>query len=101
MRCINGKAGLILNFLGEDKLLKIDLAYLLFKIRFVQAAKHYGGCNCHFLSSHPPPFQVTHVEPWEKGSRKTAGQTGMCGGVSRSTCLLKFFCLVNKFCKCS
>uniref|UniRef100_A0A8C8FNR6 Pre-mRNA-splicing factor 38B n=1 Tax=Oncorhynchus tshawytscha TaxID=74940 RepID=A0A8C8FNR6_ONCTS len=26
-------------------------------------------------------FKVTHVEPWEKGSRKTAGQTGMCGGV--------------------
>ncbi|EPY84665.1 hypothetical protein CB1_000459011 [Camelus ferus] len=25
-------------------------------------------------------FKVTHVEPWEKGSRKTAGQTGMCGG---------------------
>ncbi|KAJ8011604.1 hypothetical protein DPEC_G00059980 [Dallia pectoralis] len=26
-------------------------------------------------------FKVTHIEPWEKGSRKTAGQTGMCGGV--------------------
>ncbi|KAM6948467.1 pre-mRNA-splicing factor 38B isoform 1-T1 [Aplochiton taeniatus] len=26
-------------------------------------------------------FKVNHVEPWEKGSRKTAGQTGMCGGV--------------------
>jgi len=25
--------------------------------------------------------QVNHLEPWEKGSRKTAGQTGMCGGV--------------------
>jgi hypothetical protein len=24
---------------------------------------------------------VDHLEPWEKGSRKTAGQTGMCGGV--------------------
>ena len=29
-------------------------------------------------------FQVSHLEPWEKGSRKTAGQTGMCGGVSTS-----------------
>lgn len=38
-------------------------------------------------------FQVTHVEPWEKGSRKTAGQTGMCGGVSRSTCIFQFFCV--------
>eukprot|EP00069_Balaena_mysticetus_P011998 bmy_07367T0 len=26
-------------------------------------------------------FKVTHAEPWAKGSRKTAGQTGMCGGV--------------------
>lgn len=26
--------------------------------------------------------QVNHLEPWEKGSRKVAGQTGMCGGVS-------------------
>ncbi|KAK5859884.1 hypothetical protein PBY51_021403 [Eleginops maclovinus] len=26
-------------------------------------------------------FKVNHAEPWEKGSRKTAGQTGMCGGV--------------------
>jgi len=26
-------------------------------------------------------YNVTHLEPWEKGSRKTTGQTGMCGGV--------------------
>ncbi|ELT91290.1 hypothetical protein CAPTEDRAFT_220262 [Capitella teleta] len=26
-------------------------------------------------------YKVNHLEPWEKGSRKTAGQTGMCGGV--------------------
>ncbi|XP_057315182.1 pre-mRNA-splicing factor 38B-like isoform X2 [Hydractinia symbiolongicarpus] len=25
--------------------------------------------------------QVAHLEPWEKGSRKTHGQVGMCGGV--------------------
>lgn len=25
--------------------------------------------------------QVAHLEPWEKGSRKLSGQTGMCGGV--------------------
>ncbi|KAI8429356.1 hypothetical protein MSG28_000006, partial [Choristoneura fumiferana] len=25
-------------------------------------------------------YQVKHLEPWERGSRKTAGQTGMCGG---------------------
>jgi len=27
-------------------------------------------------------YQVKHMEPWERGSRKTSGQTGMCGGVS-------------------
>jgi len=26
-------------------------------------------------------YQVKHLEPWEKGSRKTSGLTGMCGGV--------------------
>merc|ERR1712156_1285889 len=26
-------------------------------------------------------YKVAHLEPWEKGSRKTSGQTGMCGGV--------------------
>jgi len=25
--------------------------------------------------------KVFHLEPWERGTRKTAGQTGMCGGV--------------------
>ena len=26
-------------------------------------------------------YKVDHMEPWERGSRKTSGQTGMCGGV--------------------
>jgi len=48
-------------------------------------------------------YKVDHLEPWERGSRKTAGQTGMCGGVrgvgaggivSSSFCLLfKLFTL--------
>ena len=29
-------------------------------------------------------LKVDHLEPWEKGSRKTAGQVGMCGGVSNA-----------------
>ena len=33
-------------------------------------------------------FQVSHLEPWEKGSRKTAGQTGMCGGVGNNSAIL-------------
>jgi pre-mRNA-splicing factor 38B len=26
-------------------------------------------------------YRVNHLEPWEKGSRRTRGLTGMCGGV--------------------
>lgn len=29
--------------------------------------------------------QVSHLEPWEKNSRKTAGQIGMCAGVGAIT----------------
>lgn len=36
-------------------------------------------------------YQVKHLEPWEKGSRKTAGQTGMCGGVSTISFFNFFF----------
>jgi len=32
-------------------------------------------------------YKVSHLEPWEKGSRKTSGQTGMCGGVSQTLTL--------------
>lgn len=27
-------------------------------------------------------YKVEHLEPWEKNSRKLAGQVGMCAGVS-------------------
>lgn len=33
-------------------------------------------------------YKVAHLEPWEKGSRKTSGQTGMCGGVGISKCVI-------------
>lgn len=44
-------------------------------------------------------YKVSHLEPWEKGSRKTAGQTGMCGGVSRllknlRDFIIKFSCVL-------
>merc|ERR1712193_394191 len=26
-------------------------------------------------------YKVNHMEPWERGTRKTSNQTGMCGGV--------------------
>lgn len=50
-----------------------------------------GACSC-VITVIPlcVGSQVTHVEPWEKGSRKTAGQTGMCGGVSEKYVHFKF-----------
>lgn len=38
-------------------------------------------------------YKVQHLEPWEKGSRKTSGQTGMCGGVSYFQRIVKWFYL--------
>lgn len=40
-------------------------------------------------------YQVKHLEPWERGSRKTAGQTGMCGGVGNVLYFTSFFLLLN------
>lgn len=44
-------------------------------------------------------YKVSHLEPWEKGSRKTAGQTGMCGGVrgvGAGGIVSSAFCLLYK-----
>lgn len=40
-------------------------------------------------------YKVQHLEPWEKGSRKTSGQTGMCGGVSKYILVLIVYILVQ------
>ncbi|XP_066586049.1 pre-mRNA-splicing factor 38B [Prorops nasuta] len=49
-------------------------------------SSHYFKVNLYELKTYHEVideiyFKVSHLEPWEKGSRKTAGQTGMCGGV--------------------
>merc|ERR1711976_167246 len=44
-------------------------------------------------------YKVSHLEPWEKGSRKTSGQTGMCGGVrgvGAGGIVSSAFCLLYK-----
>jgi len=44
-------------------------------------------------------YKVRHLEPWEKGSRRTAGQTGMCGGVrgvGAGGIISTAFCLLYK-----
>lgn len=92
MLCFSDRADLVLS-LSSNKLFKIDLGNPLSKLDLYRQLNIMEVIIVTFFLLFPPPFQVTHVEPWEKGSRKTAGQTGMCGGVSRSTCLLKFFCV--------
>ncbi|XP_015521072.1 pre-mRNA-splicing factor 38B isoform X1 [Neodiprion lecontei] len=49
-------------------------------------SSHYFKVNLYELKTYHEVideiyYKVMHLEPWEKGSRKTAGQTGMCGGV--------------------
>ncbi|XP_012253533.2 pre-mRNA-splicing factor 38B isoform X2 [Athalia rosae] len=49
-------------------------------------SSHYFKVNLYELKTYHEVideiyYKVLHLEPWEKGSRKTAGQTGMCGGV--------------------
>lgn len=49
-------------------------------------SSHYFKVNLYELKTYHEVvdeiyYKVTHLEPWEKGSRRTSGQTGMCGGV--------------------
>lgn len=44
-------------------------------------------------------YQVKHLEPWERGSRKTQGNSGMCGsvrGVGSGGIVSSAFCLLYK-----
>ncbi|KAH7640433.1 pre-mrna-splicing factor 38b isoform x1 [Dermatophagoides farinae] len=44
-------------------------------------------------------YSVRHLEPWEKGSRKVSGQTGMCGsvrGVGAGGIISTPFCILYK-----
>lgn len=49
-------------------------------------SSHYFKVNLYELKTYHEVideiyYKVSHLEPWEKGSRVTSGQTGMCGGV--------------------
>jgi pre-mRNA-splicing factor 38B len=49
-------------------------------------SSHYFKVNLYELKTYHEVvdeiyYKVNHLEPWEKGSRRTSGQTGMCGGV--------------------
>uniref|UniRef100_T1JA16 Pre-mRNA-splicing factor 38 n=1 Tax=Strigamia maritima TaxID=126957 RepID=T1JA16_STRMM len=66
---------------GNDKSMNLN-SLILTNIQ----SSHYFKVNLFDLKTYHEVideiyYKVTHLEPWEKGSRKTSGQTGMCGGV--------------------
>uniref|UniRef100_A0A0G2JEW4 Pre-mRNA-splicing factor 38B n=1 Tax=Mus musculus TaxID=10090 RepID=A0A0G2JEW4_MOUSE len=82
---VSGKQGNVLPLWGNEKTMNLNpmiltniLSSPYFKVQLYELKTYHEVVDEIY-------FKVTHVEPWEKGSRKTAGQTGMCGGVSRSS----------------
>lgn len=76
-----GKHGNVLPLWGNEKTMNLNpmiltnvLSSPYFKVQLYELKTYHEVVDEIY-------FKVTHVEPWEKGSRKTAGQTGMCGGV--------------------
>ncbi|MCJ8744999.1 hypothetical protein PDJAM_G00125100 [Pangasius djambal] len=77
----SGKHGNVLPLWGNEKTMNLNpmiltnvLSSPYFKVQLYELKTYHEVVDEIY-------FKVTHVEPWEKGSRKTAGQTGMCGGV--------------------
>ncbi|XP_073449028.1 pre-mRNA-splicing factor 38B [Aquarana catesbeiana] len=77
----SGKSGNVLPLWGNEKTMNLNpmiltniLSSPYFKVQLYELKTYHEVVDEIY-------FKVTHVEPWEKGSRKTAGQTGMCGGV--------------------
>lgn len=73
----------------------ISLKYLCFDFFFSFLVKLFKLKTYHEVVDEIY-YQVKHLEPWERGSRKTAGQTGMCGGVGNvlhiNTSIFFIFC---------
>lgn len=77
-----GKKSNILPLWGNERTMNLN-PLILTNIQ----SSHYFKVNLYELKTYHEVideiyYKVSHLEPWEKGSRKTAGQTGMCGGVS-------------------
>ncbi|XP_069823575.1 pre-mRNA-splicing factor 38B [Dendropsophus ebraccatus] len=77
----SGKPGNVLPLWGNEKTMNLNpmiltniLSSPYFKVQLYELKTYHEVVDEIY-------FKVNHVEPWEKGSRKTAGQTGMCGGV--------------------
>ncbi|XP_035490981.1 pre-mRNA-splicing factor 38B [Scophthalmus maximus] len=76
-----GKHGNVLPLWGNEKTMNLNpmiltnvLSSPYFKVQLYELKTYHEVVDEIY-------FKVNHAEPWEKGSRKTAGQTGMCGGV--------------------
>uniref|UniRef100_A0A8C1D2A9 Pre-mRNA-splicing factor 38B n=2 Tax=Cyprininae TaxID=2743694 RepID=A0A8C1D2A9_CYPCA len=76
-----GKHGNVLPLWGNEKTMNLNpmiltnvLSSPYFKVQLYELKTYHEVVDEIY-------FKVNHMEPWEKGSRKTAGQTGMCGGV--------------------
>lgn len=81
-----GKKSNILPLWGNERTMNLN-PLILTNIQ----SSHYFKVNLYELKTYHEVideiyYKVSHLEPWEKGSRKTAGQTGMCGGVSMFSC---------------
>ncbi|XP_012350476.1 pre-mRNA-splicing factor 38B isoform X1 [Apis florea] len=75
-----GKKSNILPLWGNERTMNLN-PLILTNIQ----SSHYFKVNLYELKTYHEVideiyYKVSHLEPWEKGSRKTAGQTGMCGG---------------------
>ncbi|KAJ4936791.1 hypothetical protein JOQ06_001377 [Pogonophryne albipinna] len=77
----SGKHGNVLPLWGNEKTMNLNpmiltnvLSSPYFKVQLYELKTYHEVVDEIY-------FKVNHAEPWEKGSRKTAGQTGMCGGV--------------------
>lgn len=77
----DGKKSNVLPLWGNERTMNLN-PLILTNIQ----SSHYFKVNLYELKTYHEVideiyYKVSHLEPWEKGSRKTAGQTGMCGGV--------------------
>ncbi|ENN75786.1 pre-mRNA-splicing factor 38B isoform X1 [Dendroctonus ponderosae] len=71
----------VLPLYGNERTMNLN-ALILTNIQ----SSHYFKVNLYELKTYHEVvdeiyYKVSHLEPWEKGSRRTSGQTGMCGGV--------------------
>ncbi|XP_063906265.1 pre-mRNA-splicing factor 38B-like [Zophobas morio] len=77
----NSKQSNVLPLWGNERTMNLN-PLILTNIQ----SSHYFKVNLYELKTYHEVvdeiyYKVNHLEPWEKGSRRTSGQTGMCGGV--------------------